>query len=60
MTAHFDMRQLITLDVTFEASDSNLKVDLANVATDAVMDALGGLTAVDTTDEFLRPAEKGS
>jgi len=58
MAAHFDMRQLITLDVTYEASDSNLKVDLANVATDAMMDVLDGLTAVDMTDEFLLPDKK--
>ena len=53
-----NVRQQIILDVTFEASHDNLNIDLANIATDAVMDVLGGLTAVDTTDEFLPPMEE--
>ena len=55
-----NVRQQIILDITFEASHDNLNVDLANIATDAVTDVLGGLTAVDTTDVFLPPMENGT
>jgi hypothetical protein len=56
--AFSDVRLQVILDITFEASPNNLNVDLANMATDAVLDVLTGFPAVDTTEEFLPAVEK--
>ena len=56
--AFSDVRLQVILDITFEASPNNLNVDLANMATDAVLVVLTGFPAVDTTEEFLPAVEK--